>query len=470
MLEVSSDEITDGNLLRSLVVLSLPLLAQNAVQIVQQVVDIAFLGRLSGDAVAAVGLATPLVGLLFVVVFLPYVGAQVAVSRRVGGGDETAARRGLFNGLLLALAVCAFVGLVTVVAVRPLLEVLTAVRPTARGDLVELAAQYVSVLALGLPAIAFADTLENGGFVAWGDSTAALYMNLVAVAGNVVLDPLFIFGIGPFPALGVAGAALATVLGSVGGSVVGLALVARGRNGGMLSRATASVAAGDVVEIVAVGGPVAAQQSVRHLVRIPIFLLVFFAGGGAGLAAYVVGARVATVAFIPPQSLQQAAQSVIGQNLGAGNESRATRTTWLAVGIASGALAVVGVVQLFVPGVLATAFAPTLSTEGFALTVEYLMILAYGYPALGAIYTFEAGFNAAERSRVSFVSTLLQYAGVRLPIAAVGVLLLAVDVTAVFWAVTVSNVVVAVGLGLYYRWAVADGMLGRAAAEAGAAD
>ena len=91
---------------------------------------------------------------------------------------------------------------------------------------------------------------------------------------------------------------------------------------------------------------------------------------------------------------------------------------------------------------------------GVALGLVIAAILAYGYPALGAIYTFEAGFNAADRSKVSFVSTLLQYGGVRLPIAAAGVLSLTVGVTAVFWAVTISNVGAALWLAAYYRYSV----------------
>jgi Na+-driven multidrug efflux pump len=219
-----------------------------------------------------------------------------------------------------------------------------------------------------------------------------------------------------------------------------------------------------------VGGPVGAQQGVRQLIRVPIFVLVFLGGGAAGLAAYIIGARVATVAFVPPQSLQQAAQSVIGQNLGAGNAGRARRTTWLGVGVAVGGLTLVGAGQWLVPEALARAFAPTLSGEGLALTVEYLTVLAYGYPALGAIYTVEAGFNAAGRSRVSFLSTLLQYGGVRLPIAAVGVVYLSTGVSAVFWAVTLSNVLAATWLVGYYRYSVGEGMMRDAAepADAGA--
>lgn len=468
MLEVSSEEITEGNLLRALVVLALPLLAQNVVQVLQQVIDILFLGRYSGDAVAAVGLATPLVGLLFVAVFVTFVGTQVVVSQRVGNDDRFGARQALFTGLVLAVGLGLLVGVVTYVAATPLLELLASVRPDDNVAVVEMAAQYLSVLALGLPVLAFADTVE-GGFVAHGDSRASLYMNLLALVGNVVFDPLLIFGWWVFPELGITGAALATVIGSALGSLLGFVLFARQRNDGMLSRAAATVDPDRVQELLSVGLPVGGQQGIRHLIRLPVFLLVFIAGGTAGLTAYVVGARVAAIAFVPPQGLQQAAQSIVGQNLGGGNPHRARRTTWLGVTIASGSLAVVGLAQWVVPGPIAVAFVPTVTGDALAWSIEYLRILAIGYPALGAIYLFEAGFNGAKRSNVSFAATLLQYGGVRLPIAAFSVVYLSAGVVGVFWAVTISNIATAVGLGLYYRYSVGSGMMSRAA-QAAAAD
>jgi len=139
MLDVSPEEITEGNLLRALLVLAVPLVAQNVVQVVQQVVDIIFLGRLSDDAVAAVGLAAPLVGLLFVVLIVSYVGTQIVVSRRVGGDDESGARRAFVTGLAVAVALGVVAGAVGFLAARPVVELLTAVRPDARGGFVGLA-------------------------------------------------------------------------------------------------------------------------------------------------------------------------------------------------------------------------------------------------------------------------------------------------------------------------------------------
>ena len=128
------------------------------------------------------------------------------------------------------------------------------------------------------------------------------------------------------------------------------------------------------------------------------------------------------------------------------------------------------VVQFLFPAAIARVFVPGLSGETLAFAVLYLQILTLGYPALGAIYTAQAGFNGASRTKVSMYSTVLQFWAVRLPIAAAGVYLFDFGVAAVFWAVTVSNVAAAVGLALYYRYETSSGMLQRATERAAAAD
>lgn len=156
----------------------------------------------------------------------------------------------------------------------------------------------------------------------------------------------------------------------------------------------------------------------------------------------------------------------MGQNLGAHEPSRAERGTWIGVAIAVGGLALVGVGQWFAPEALSSLFVPDASPAATGLTIDYLRILAYGYPAIGATYLLLAGFNGARRTRTSMVATLLQYWVVRVPIAALGAFVLGFGVLAAFWAVTISNVVAAVGTGWYFRRTTDRGMLQRAAVEA----
>ena len=472
MLQVDSEEIIEGPLLRALVVLAVPLLAQNFVQVANQVVDLFFLGRLSEAAVAGVSLASPAVVLLFALtVYTPFVGTQVLVSQYVGADDDMGPASALGAGLLVAAASGVLLGGVAFLAAPWLADLLIAVQPAGGGTATVrgFAVDYLRAIAVGLVAVTLTDTVE-AAFVGWGDSRAALYINLATVAVNVVLDPLLIFGVGPFPRLEVLGAGVALIAGSVAGLATGVTLAASGRVDGYrlgaAIRSALAVETDEIGELLDVGAPTAAQQAVRQLVNVLMVVVVFAAGGAAGLAAYFVGARVASVSFVPATGLQQAAQSIVGQNLGAGATERARRATWLGAAVAVAGLALVGAVQWFFPAEIVDLLVPELDGPAFEFAVVYLRILAYGYPAIGAAYLIEGGFNGARRTRTSLVATLVQFWVVRLPIAGAGAFLLGAGVEAVFWAVTISNVLVAVGLGLYYRHAVAGGMLTRATAEA----
>jgi len=460
MLAVDREDITEGPLARALVVLALPLIAQNLVQIANLVVDVFWLGRLAQDAVAGVGLVIPVIGIGYALLFVGAVGTQVVVAQRAGVGDRLGLRRAAVNGLLLSTGLGLVVGVVVAGLAPSLVGLL---HPAAA--VVAFAVPYLTVYALGFPVLFASDTLESG-LVGVGDTRGAFYLNVLAVGLNVALDPVLIFGWFGLPALGVRGAALATVIGYAAGLGLGLVLVRGGRQGLRYTREAMRLHRGDLREIVDVGLPNAGQTLGQQAARLAVVGVVSTAAGPAGLAAYTVGTRVAGVAVIPAIGLQQAAQSVVGQNLGAAAPSRARRATWLGVGIAVGGLSLLAVGQWAAPHAIVRLFVPDASPAAVALAVQYLRILAIGYPAIGATYLLLAGFNGARRTRTSMVVTLLQYWGVRVPVAAVGGLVLGFGVGAAFWAVTLSNLVAAVGAAWYYRSVSAAGMLHRAAAEA----
>jgi len=470
------DDIVDGPIPRTLVGLALPLVAQNVVRVAQQVVDTFWLGRLGETAVAAVGLTIPVLGLLFALLVTPFVGTQILVSQRVGADDEAGAHRMVVHGFALALLVGALVGGGVALGAAPIVRLVG-----AGPDVAPAAALYLGVVALGLPLAGASDALE-AGFVGRGDSRASLWINVATVAVNVVLDPLLIFGWWIFPRLGIRGAALATVAGYAAGLCLALGLALGPRMN--LARRHLTLTAADFRELLSVGAPITGQQLVSQSVRVLLVGVVALAGGAAGLAAYTVGARVASVAVLPSRGLGQAAQSMVGQNVGAERPDRARRTTRVGVAVAAGSLALLGAIQWLVPGPVARIFVPDLSGDGFALTVQYLTILAYGYPAIGAVDCLLAGFNGAGRTRTSFVADLLKYWAVRLPVAAlalpatasVSVLGVAVapglglGMPAVFWAVTGSNVVAAVGVGAYYARESRGGLFVDAGGDEGVDD
>lgn len=454
------DDLVDGPVARTLLALAAPLVAQNVVRVIQQVVDAFWVGRVGEAAVGAVGLVIPVLAAAFALLVAPFLGTQVLVSRRVGADDRSGARAAVGAGVVLSLAVGVAAGAVLVGGAPRIVALLGA------GDEVgPLAATYLAVVAAGLPLAGASDAVE-AGYTGWGDTRLSLAVNVVTVGVNLALDPVLVLGLGPVPALGVRGAGYATVAGYAAGLALALALLDRRR---VLAVGNLVPSRADVRETLAVGVPVTGRRLLSAVVRILLVGFVAAVAGAPGLAAYTVGARVASVAFVPAQGLSQAAQSMIGQNLGAARPGRADRTALVGVGLAAGALALVGVAQWLVPGPVAAAFVPDLSAAGRAHARTYLRVLAYGYPAIGAADLVVAGFNAAKRTRVGLVADLLKYWAVRLPVASLALPAVgpALGVEAVFWAVTLSNVAAAAGLAAYFARERRRGLF--AGATAGAA-
>ncbi len=464
--DLTPEEITSRPLYRVVPVLAAPLLLQNLVIVVQRLVDLFWVGRLSGDAVAAVGLSVPISALVNIaVVGIPYLGVQVLTSQRVGAEDERGARRVTFNGLLLGAGLGLVLGVGASLAAPALVDLVTVLQPTTEGSSVRsLAVAYVEVTVLGQFFAVLADTVE-ASLVARGDSRGALALTLVVVGANVVFDPLLAFGVGPLPALGIRGVALASVLSYVLAALTAAVFVLRRRRGGVLSRAAATVSRGDLREIVSVGWPPAAQRANQFVARLLVTIVVFGAGGAAGVAGYIVGSQFFSVALVPALGIQKATQSVVGQNLGADRPDRAARTGPVGGAFLVAVLVPVAAGQWLAAPTIAGLLAPDLAGVGFDNAVAFLRLLAWSYPAVGVVYALQGAFNGASRSRVSFYASVLQFWVVQLPLAAAVGLVFASDIRLVFLSVTVAKVATGLALALYHLRATRSGVFESAAGE-----
>ncbi|OYR40796.1 hypothetical protein DJ82_06805 [Halorubrum sp. Ib24] len=452
MFELSSDEVTSKPIHRVLALMSIPLLAQNVVEVASLVIDLFWIGRLGGDAVAAVGLAAPLFSLLLILVIgVPYIGTMILVSQRVGADKEGAAQRATFNGVVLGAVLSVVIGGGAVLATPTLVGFLTMIRPgPTPANVVELTVTYIRILALGLVFAATSDAIE-AAFVARGDSRAALYISIATVATILIADPVLIFGLGPVPEMGISGAALASVLGFAAGLVLAVAFVLQGRSGGVLSRTATRIDLDEVRALYDRGFAPAAQQANRRIAELVMVVIVFFTGGPVALAAYAVGTRVFSAASIPAQAFQSATQSVVGQNLGAGKPERAADTTRAGVVILAGVLGLLAIVQWEMASSITNVLAPELSGAAFTLAVDFLRLLALSYPAYGTMYVLQGGFNGASRGEVSFRSSVLQYWAIQIPLAGIAAVLLKTGVIPVFGAITGSHVLTTVILAGYYH-------------------
>ena len=459
MFSIGETDPVDGNLTKALIALAIPIVGQNFVQVAQQMVDLIWLGRYSTLAVAAIGLATPLIITLFaIVIAAPAVGSLTVVSQRVGAADSQQPSEATLAGIGLVCAFGAVAAVITIFGAGRLVPLLTGLSPNTASsrDITNLAVVYVQIVSIGVIIGGISDIIEVS-FIGWGKSRLSLVVNIISLVINAVLDPVFIFGLGPIPELGLKGAAIATLIGYGGGLLTGLVLAYQAEN--RILPALHLPERSTTMEVLHVGAPQSAKELVQQGSQVVIVTVAFALGGGAGVAAFIIGDRVASFARIPAYGLKQAVQSITGQNIGAQQHTRARATTTRGVVLAGGALVAVGIAQFVFATEIAGLLLPSASTSTIVLTAEFLEIVAFCYPAIGGYYAFQGGFDGARRAEVSFYAAATQGWLFMLPLTFAFSRLGVASVQAVYWGYMTSFVVIAVLLGAYYYLSIRQGLM-----------
>ena len=213
-------DLLNGRIVPSLMRLSLPIMGTSLVQMAYNLTDMIWIGRLSADAVAAVGAAGMYLWVSQGLATIPRLGSQVKAAQAIGAGDVQRAAGYAQAAFHMGAVLMALFTAVCLVFNGPLVGFFKLNSPAVNAD----ARSYLVIVALGF-VFTFTSQIFTGLFTAMGASTTVLRSTFVGLIANAVLDPLLIFGPGPFPALGVAGAALATVLAQ--GCVCAMFLIAR---------------------------------------------------------------------------------------------------------------------------------------------------------------------------------------------------------------------------------------------------
>jgi MATE family, multidrug efflux pump len=382
----TQQDYTEGPLGRAVFLLAVPMVLEMTMESVFGLVDVFFVGRLGPDAVASVGLTEALLTIVYSLALGLSMATTALVARRIGEKDEEEAARTAVQAIVLGVLAAAPFALVGCVWSRDLLELMGAPRSvigTGWGYTAWMLGGSASVLLL---------FLINAVFRGAGDATVAMRSLWLANAVNIVLDPCLIFGLGPFPQLGVTGAAIATTIGrSLGVAYQLRSLFAGGQHLRVARRHF--VFEGKValrLLRLSVGGTaqfLVGTASWLGLIRI---LTPF---GAAVLAAYTIALRVIFVAILPAWGLSNAVATLVGQNLGAGKPDRAERSVWIA-GLYNMTF-LLAVMLLFLWGAEPIVGLFTKDPEVLAMGALCLRVVSYGYAFYAWGMVLVQAFNGA---------------------------------------------------------------------------
>lgn len=361
---------------REVIALAAPIVATNLLGWVSGFANVYMLSQLGAATVAGLGMANQIVVMMVILVFGITTGTMALVARARGAGDAAAASHILRQSLLLALLQATALGLAGAAVAPWLLHALG-----AEGAAAQAGTLYLRILLIGLAATAVDLTLTST-LRGVGDSMTPLRINAAVVALNIAGTALLVFGPGPFPALGIAGSAAA----SIGARAVGVAWawtrLRGGRSGFQWQPGPWSPDRKTIRRILNIGVPSAVEVFVRSGSSVALMGVVARTGPGtAAVAAHTIGLQMEMFSRAPSLGVGTAATALVGQRMGAGDPRAAQRAGWLASAIGVALLSVLGLTLLLMAGPLSRLFSDDPATA--RLTAEYLRTLALAQPLYG---------------------------------------------------------------------------------------
>jgi putative MATE family efflux protein len=373
-------DYTRGPINRALGLLAIPMMLEMSMESVFAVVDIAFVSRLGTDAIAAVGITEALITVLYAVAVGLGMGVTAMVSRRIGAGEREAAARVTGQALWVGAALSLLIGVPGAFFAADMLHLMG-----ASSSVVDTGTGFAAVLLGGSASIIYLFLL-NAAFRGAGDASMALRSLWLANGINIILDPCLIFGLGPFPEMGVTGAAVATTIGRGVGVAYQLWYLANGRGRLRFALRNLAIAPRVLARMLVISAGGIGQFLIATSSWIIIMRIVALYGSSA-VAAYTIGLRIFEFIWLPSWGLGNAAATLVGQNLGAGRPERAVASTWRAAKYNTVFMTTVGVALVALAPAIAGLF--TTDIEVLRYGTSCLRILAVGIPmyAVGMIVT-----------------------------------------------------------------------------------
>jgi putative MATE family efflux protein len=437
-------DYTKGSIDKAIFLLSVPMILEMSMESVFAVVDAYFVGRLNdNDAVATVGLTESVLTLIYSIAMGFSMGATAMIARRVGEKDirsaEVAAVQTLYIGLAISTVIF-FVGIFYSDDILRLMGGSEALISKNVGYTQYMLGGNITVMML---------FLINGIFRGAGDASIAMRSLLLSNAINIALDPLFIFGWGPVPSMGIEGAALATVIGRGSGVVYQLYHLVYGKGILKINVNNLAVRWDVIARLVNVSMGGIGQFLIASASWIFLYRIISNFGSAA-MAGYTFAIRVIIFAILPAWGMANAAATLVGQNLGAGQPDRAEKSVWRAAFFNMIFLAIITFLFLVFARPILNLFSndPEVIRNG----VKCLQIVSIGYVfyAYGMVMT--QAFNGAGDTRTP---TLINFVGFwlfQIPFAYSLAILLELGSPGVFIAIAVAESSIALaGIWIFRR-------------------
>jgi len=443
-LSETKNPLLEGPILQSLLKLTVPIILLQLLQAAYQLIDAFWVGRLGGNAVAAVSVTTPFVFLSIAIGAGLAIAGSVLIAQYVGARNQPMVDHVAGQTLLLVLLISVCLGAAGFVFAPNLLRLMHVAPAVYDG-------------ALGFMRFSFIGLVFNFQFIMFtafmrgvGNPTVPIYIIVGSVILNFVLDPLFIFGWGPIKASGVMGAAIATLSTQALATVISIIILFRGKRGIDLKIRDFIPDFPYIKKAFFLGLPSSIEQSVRGLgVTLMTFLIA--AHGTLSLASYGVGSNILQVVMIIGMGFSQAISTLVAQNIGAGKVTRAAKIGRLGAIVSFWSLSGIGIIAFFFAKQLTSFFVPD-DPEVIAGAAVFLRIIALTWGFLGVQLAFTGVLKGSGNMVTSMILALVSQFVFQFPLAYVLSHHGTMGVSGIWWAFPVSNVLMAlISIGVFSK-------------------
>jgi putative MATE family efflux protein len=438
----SHRDYTEGSVSRSILILAIPMVLEMIMESVFAVCDVFFVSKLGASAVATVGLTESWLTLIYALAMGMAISASAIVARRTGEKDREGAAKAAGQAILLALGVSIVLGIVGVLLAPTLLGVMG-----ASPEVIATGTNYTRVMLGGSVTIVMLFMI-NAIFRGAGDAAIAMRVLWFANAINIVLGPLLIFGVGPFPELGVTGAAVATTIGRGSGALYALSRLLKPGSRIDLHQRHLRLDLGLIQRIIQMGWSATFQMLIGMCSWIALIRVLSTFGSNV-LAGYTIGIRVIIFALLPAFGVANAAATMVGQALGAKKPDRAEQAVKIAGTYSMIVLTAVGVVLAVFAPFIAGLFTHDPLIVPYATNV--LRIVAIGFPFYSWGMVISQSFNGAGDTRTPTLLNLFVFWLWEIPLAFVLAKTFGIGPNGIFIAIAIAFSTYAIAGFLVFR-------------------
>ena len=425
-------DLTEGNIVEKLIKLSLPIMGTAFIQIAYSLIDMIWVGKIGSKSVAAVGTAGFYPWLAMAFIMISKVGGEIKVAQSVGEKNEKDTKYYIKSAIEINMILSFLYSLILIFFRHELV----AFFKLGEVDVINMSEQYLLIVGLGMM-FYFINPVFTSIFVGLGNSKSPFKINTIGLVTNIILDPLLIFGVGPFPAMGVTGAALATVTSNIIVSLCFIYLIIKNKEDYFKIKLFREVEFSYYKTLFVLGTPVALQNGLFTVFSM-IMGVIVASFGPVAIAVQKVGSQIESISWNSCDGFASALSSFVGQNYGAKKIDRINQSTRYAlIGVILwGSLTTVILVFLGEPIFRAFINEPEAILKG----TDYLKILGYSQLFMCLEITVSGIFKGLGRTYIpSIIIAVLT--GMRIPMAILLSKPEILGLNGIWWSITISSII-----------------------------